>query len=123
MPLDAEAFARQWVEAWNRRDLEAILSHFADEVTFISPKAEMVVGHSEVHGKSELRAYWERALKRITDLQFTLDHVVSDELRSTIAIVYQSRLNGVTTRAIELLTLNKQGYAIRGEGFYGAQQK
>lgn len=121
MAFNPEQFARQWVEAWNRRDVEAVLAHFAEDVTFVSPKAKLFVGRSELRGKAELRAYWERALERITDLHFTLDHVVSDQ-SAHLAIVYQARLNGVTTRGVELLTFNEQGQAIRGEGFYGAQQ-
>jgi uncharacterized protein (TIGR02246 family) len=120
MLLDAEAYAKQWIEAWNRRDLDAVLSHFADDVVFVSPKAQAFVGCSELHGKAELRAYWESALARITELQFTLDQVVVDDSR--IAIVYHAGLNGVTAHAIELLTFNEQGKTIRGEAFYGATQ-
>ena len=33
----AEAFARDWIDAFNRHDLEAVLSHYADDVEFSSP--------------------------------------------------------------------------------------
>lgn len=41
-PDDAQAFAREWVKAWNDHDLPAILSHYADDVVFHSPRIRMV---------------------------------------------------------------------------------
>jgi ketosteroid isomerase-like protein len=35
----ARRFARQWLDAWNSHDLEAILSHFRDDAVFSSPMA------------------------------------------------------------------------------------
>ena len=40
----AQAFAREWVKAWNDHDLEAILSHYAEDVVFHSPRIRMVTG-------------------------------------------------------------------------------
>ena len=36
---EAVEYARRWTAAWNSRDLEAVLEHFEDDVTFSSPKA------------------------------------------------------------------------------------
>src|SRR3989441_9324770 len=33
----AEAFAREWVDAWNAHDLERILSHYTDDFEMASP--------------------------------------------------------------------------------------
>jgi hypothetical protein len=33
----SDAFARKWVQAWNRRDLEALLLCYADDAEFRSP--------------------------------------------------------------------------------------
>jgi ketosteroid isomerase-like protein len=30
-------FAETWIAAWNRRDIDAVLVHFADEAQFVSP--------------------------------------------------------------------------------------
>jgi ketosteroid isomerase-like protein len=35
--IDPNAFAREWVDAWNRRDLPAVLGRYADDVRFVSP--------------------------------------------------------------------------------------
>jgi ketosteroid isomerase-like protein len=33
----AYQLALDWIEGWNRHDLDAILSHYADDVEFTSP--------------------------------------------------------------------------------------
>ena len=70
--IDPAAFAAEWVAAWNARDLPRILSHYADEVVFLSPTAQAVVGNGRVEGKAALQTYWEQALARVPDLHFEL---------------------------------------------------
>jgi hypothetical protein len=74
---DAHAFADGWVEAWNAHDLELILSHFSDDVTFSSPVATMLAPESGgvIHGKAALRDYWREGLRRIPDLHFQIEGV------------------------------------------------
>jgi hypothetical protein len=33
----SERLARDWVEAWNRHDLDGIMAHYTDDVAFTSP--------------------------------------------------------------------------------------
>lgn len=75
---DAQAFAREWVKAWNDHDLEAILSHYAEDVVFHSPRIRVVTGRDvdAVHGKAELRAYWSAALDRLRNLFFEIEQVL-----------------------------------------------
>lgn len=70
--VDALDFSREWAAAWNRRDVEAILDHFHDDVVFTSPLARQL-GYAEdgiVRGKAALRTYWTRALAQNPDLHF-----------------------------------------------------
>jgi hypothetical protein len=71
-------FARDWVKAWNDHDLERILSHYAEDVVFHSPRIRMVTGRDvdRVSGKAELRDYWGQALARLRDLFFEIDQVL-----------------------------------------------
>jgi catechol 2,3-dioxygenase-like lactoylglutathione lyase family enzyme len=70
----AAAFAAEWIEAWNARDLEAVLEHIADDVVFTSPTAARFVPESggTVRGKDALRSYWTIALEGHPDLHFEL---------------------------------------------------
>jgi uncharacterized protein (TIGR02246 family) len=71
---EAADFARDWVTAWNDRDVEAVLSHFADDAVFTSPLADRVVLGSGgvIRGKEALRHYWTEALRHNPELRFEL---------------------------------------------------
>jgi ketosteroid isomerase-like protein len=83
----AQTFAREWVKAWNDHDLAAILSHYAEDIVFHSPRIRMVTGKDvdSVFGKAALRAYWSSALEQARDLFFEIDQVLigSDALTIT----------------------------------------
>ena len=115
----AHEFATKWAAAWNRRDLEAVLAHFADDAEFVSPKAQQFVGRSALKGKAELRRYWETALEQISDIAFTLDSVFLGPGEREVAVLYTSRLNGRASRAMEILRFNEKGHIVRGEAMYG----
>lgn len=36
-PESARAHAEAWCDAWNRRDLDAVMEHYADDVVLVSP--------------------------------------------------------------------------------------
>nr|MDT0524585.1 nuclear transport factor 2 family protein [Streptomyces sp. DSM 41633] len=61
---DPQAFAEEWVNAWNAHDVEAVLAHFHDDVMFSSPVAARVLPETGgvVRGKDALRHYWTTAL-------------------------------------------------------------
>jgi ketosteroid isomerase-like protein len=43
---EREAFAKAWLSGWNERDLERIVSHYADDVEFQSPVAVHLFGEA-----------------------------------------------------------------------------
>ena len=117
---EIDAFVSSWIEAWNRRDVEAVLEHFADDVEFTSPVAQTVVGRGTIEGKAALRAYWEEALRQRNTSHFTLDHSIWDSDRRELAIVFMRDLDGERRRACELLQFDPGGLVVRGEALHGA---
>lgn len=117
---DADVFARRWVAEWNALDVESVLAHFDDASRFTSPRAAATTGEATLTGKDALRAYWLTALAKIQSLQFTLDRALWDAERSDLAVVYVAAINGVTTRACEIMRFNADGLVIEGEALYGA---
>lgn len=116
---DADAFAAAWIDAWNRRDIEAVLAHYAEELRFTSPKAHAITGRATVLSKPALRAYWTAALQRISQLRFTLDRVGWDASAGLLVVLYEAELNGQRSRACELMTF-AGGRVVAGEALYGA---
>ena len=117
--MDTRAVAEQWIAHWNTRDVEGILSKFAEDVVFRSHRAHEIIGASEVRGKAALRAYWNTALARIGDLRFELDHAAFDPDREELFIVYVAALGGKRSRACERLRF-AGGVVVDGEAMYGA---
>ena len=70
--MDFDAFAEAWEAAWNSHDLDRILAHYSEAVTFRSHKAMRRVGTGELQGKTALRAYWAKALAAQPNLSFVV---------------------------------------------------
>ena len=113
------AFATEWAAAWNRRDVEAVLAHFHDDVIFTSPTALAVVGSATVRGKRALRDYWNTAMGRITALHFTVDRALWDPQRRELAIVYIADIEGKSRRVSENLVFDESGLVVAAEVFHG----
>ena len=117
---EVEVFAAEWVAAWNARDVEAVLAHFAEDARFTSPRAAQRVGTAVVEGKEAMGAYWRLAAAQATSLHFVLDHVVWDEARQELVILYTNERDGQRTRACEWLRFGADGLAVEGAALYGA---
>ena len=115
----ARRYAEDWADAWNRRDLEAILDHFEDEVVFSSPRALQVTGAPTVRGKASLREYWRAAIAQVGSLRFQVRRVLWDPAGAELSIVYDRELDGRHDRASEVLQFGPSGRVARGEVFYG----
>ena len=67
----ARRFVDTWVTTWNEHDLDGVLAHFAEDVTYRSPvAAQLLGGDGIIRGKDALRSYWAEGLRRIPDLRF-----------------------------------------------------
>lgn len=73
--MDYLAFAKIWEAGWNSHDLDAITSHYRDDIVFRSRKAQDLMGIGEIVGVAALSEYWAKALQRQPDLNFRVDHV------------------------------------------------
>jgi hypothetical protein len=111
----AERFAEEWYAAWNARDLERVLSHWADDAVFTSPLAARLMPESDgtVNGKDELREYWRRGLEAHPDLHF--------EPRALLVgaeSIVLSYTNHRGQECAEVLILGADGLAHRGIAHY-----
>ena len=115
--MDDQTFAEQWISDWNRKDVEAVLSHFNESVVFTSSRAKAILGSTRVEGKSRLREYWTTAINQIQTIRFTLNYVIREADR--MAIVYIAQVDGKRLRAVEFLAFDQNGLVREGEAMYG----
>ena len=112
--LDAVAFSKQWVDAWNAHNVEGVLEHFHDDVVFTSPVAARMLPETAgvVRGKSELRRYWALALQRIPNLWFIVEDVYLGI--DTIVIAYRNQDGGLVNEVLRF----SGDLVIEGHGTY-----
>ena len=93
-------FAESWVQAWNDHDLDAVLTHFAEDAVFSSPVAAQVVPESAgvLRGKAALRAYWAAGLARIPDLRFEVVAVYTGI--DTLVLNYRNHVGGLVCEVL-----------------------
>jgi ketosteroid isomerase-like protein len=107
----AEEFAREWRANWNARDLDRVLSHYAPNVVFRSPRIAVALGNDRafVSGLTELRDYWRKALDAASELHFEVSglFVGSDAL----TILYRNHRN---QEVAETLVFGEDGKVIEG---------
>lgn len=94
MDLDnVERMARDWCEAWNQRDLDAVIAHYADDVEVCSPLVKRRYPDSDgwLSGKAALRDYFAIGMGN-PDLHFTFQSV---RLGLNAACVLYARESGI----------------------------
>ena len=113
MPPDPQAFGAEWVAAWNGRDLDRILSHYAEDIVFRTPRAVQLVGTGLIEGKATLRTYWATPLEVAPNLHFELQGVYAGHGVLTIAYA-----NHRGQQAAETCEFGPDGLVIRSAACY-----
>jgi ketosteroid isomerase-like protein len=92
--------ARTWCDAWNRRDLDAIMDHYADEVEFNSPTIVHRWGNSDgwLRGKELLRANFAVGVKA-PNLKFDLIDVLLGV--NAMCVIYRRETGTLVTDMFE----------------------
>ncbi len=117
MTQQAVRLAHEWIEAWSRHDLDGIMAHYADNITFTSPFVVTLANEPSgtLHGASALRAYFTKGLAAYPDLQFELLDVLVGV--KSVTLYYRSVKAKL---AAEVMNLNGNGLIARAEVHYRA---
>ncbi|AQW90315.1 MULTISPECIES: nuclear transport factor 2 family protein [Elizabethkingia] len=102
----AQQFAKTWIEAWNSHDMNAILSHYSEDIEITTPMIKMALGEGDgsLKGKEAVADYWRRALDKMPDLHFELYDVT--EGVDSVALYYKSVMD---KKAVEVMFFNEEG--------------
>jgi ketosteroid isomerase-like protein len=101
-----EGFAKGWIQAWNQRDLEAVLPHYTEDVEFQSPLVVKLLGETSgtVRGKQNLREYLRKALAAFPgDIEIELLGVYQGV--NSLLVHFQAK----GRKAVEVMELNQEG--------------
>jgi len=117
---ELRGLVEHWIAAWNVRDLDRIMQHYADDVEF---EANTVVRRwqkpdGKLRGVDEVREHFRRGLELAPQLHFEIEDVFSAP--SGYAVLYR-RENG--NRVLDVVELNPEGKACRVKAFYAGEQR
>ena len=117
---ELQSLVDDWIDAWNARDLDRIMAHYADSVVF---EANTVVRRwdrpdGRLHGIGELREHFRRGLELAPAIRFELEEVFSAP--SGYAALYR-RDNG--NRVLDVVELNDEGKAQQVKAYYLEEQR
>ena len=99
---EARQFARSWVQAWNSHDLDAVMSHYAQEVVLTSPTAAKLLSDPSgaIRGKEALLSYFKKGLDAFPNLTFELLDVMWGI--SSVVLYYVNQRGTKTGEFMEL---------------------
>jgi predicted ester cyclase len=114
---EALNLANDWVTAWNRHDLDLIMTHYDDAIELTSPAAAQLLSISDgkVVGKANVRAYFQRGLEAYPELHFRLENVLWGV---NSVVLYYTNQKG--TRTAEFMELSAIGKVARVVANYSA---
>lgn len=106
----ANHFAAAWIEAWNKHNINEILSHYADDVQFYSPFIKLLKFNETgvITNKTDLKKYFEIGLNAYPDLHFQFHHCFTG---INTLVIYYTSVNG--RLAAEVFELNEEGKAVK----------
>lgn len=104
--MNAQEFAKKWINSWNSHNLEDILSHYSEDVEITTPMIKIATGDDSgtLKGKKLVAEYWRKALIKLPDLKFELIEVTQGV--ESIALYYKSVMNKMS---VEVMFFNQQG--------------
>jgi steroid delta-isomerase-like uncharacterized protein len=111
---------RAVLEAFNRHDLEAILSYFADDCVFESPRGPDSFGRRFV-GKDEVRRGLSQRFEGIPDVHYGGDdHFVTADRGVSEWTIRGTAVDGthIDVRGCDLWTFADDGTIVRKDSFW-----
>jgi ketosteroid isomerase-like protein len=117
---ELRSLVEDWIEAWNSKDLDRVMQHYASSVVFEANTVVRRWNRSDgiLHGVDELREHFRMGLEIAPALHFELEEVFTAP--SGYAALYR-RDNG--NRVLDVVELNESWKAAAVKAFYLGQQK
>ena len=113
------AIARQWLAYFNARDVDGLLSLYAEDAIHTSPKLRDRLPHTrgEVRGVDALRAWWTDAMERLPSLQYVEQHLTASSTR--VVMEYRRTVDGEDDLLVAEVLEVKDGVIIASHVFHG----
>lgn len=118
MPSEQEmkAALQRYIDAFNARDADALISLFADDATIEDP-----VGSDPVHGKEAIAEMYRQGVKMVTAMSLSAPIRGSHGNAAAMAFDFKMNLGGqnVRTSAIDVMEFDDDGKIRRMRAYWG----
>jgi hypothetical protein len=114
---------QEWLEGWNSRKLDLLMSHYADDAVFVSPAVlvRQPGSNGVVSGKPAIRRLFQRALESFPRLRLEL----KDAIERPYGIIVMHRKHGVFAQqpglTIEIFEIS-DGLIHRNIAYWGVEE-
>jgi SnoaL-like protein len=111
----AEKFAKDWIDSWNRHDVDGVLSYYAEDFEMTSPLIIQIAGESsgKLKGKGPVAAYWLKALRSNSGLHFELLQILIGV--ESVTLYYRNTQGHFSA---EVLHFNSEGKVAKAFAHY-----
>ena len=113
------AAAREWLRAFNARDLDGLLALYAEDAVHLSPnlRARKPETGGRVAGRANLRAWWEDSFRRLPGLKYEAAVITAD--RSRAWIEYRRVAPGEPVRSVAEVLILRKGRIVESRVYNG----
>ena len=111
----AGRFVEAWCANWRKVDIDAVVSHFAENAEMRSPLALKLTESPVVVGAENIRAYWRKAYGHIESADLKILSWSWDAAIARLTVWWQLG----EARASEFMDFDHAGRVVRSEAFYG----
>ena len=113
------ALAREWLDAFNARDLERLLALYADDAVHTSPKlrVQRPETNGEIRGKAALRAWWQDAMTRLPGLHYAGKHLSAGDDR--VVMEYERQNTGEASYMVAETLVVDGGRIVSSHVYHG----
>jgi len=111
--------AKIWVDCFNKKDLDTLLSLYSEDARHYSPKLKIRKPETEgfIKGKTALRDWWQDAFKRLPDLNYEIIKLTADEEQVFIEYIRHTA-NEEDMRVAEVLQI-ENGLIVFSRVYHG----
>ena len=115
---ETKQIAIQWFDAFNKHDLEALLSLYAEDAKHYSPKLKIHQPETNglIHGKEALRNWWRDAFTRLPELYYQVIRIMSED--DQIFMEYNRQVPGEDEMRVGELLMIQNGKIISSRVYH-----
>ena len=107
-----------WFEAFNKKDINLLLSLYHENAEHFSPKLKIRQPETNglVKGKAQLRAWWQDAFDRLPELHYQPNYAIADD--NSMFVEYLRTVPGEDDLIVGEVLFFENGLIIRSKVFH-----